>query len=72
MNTQSNAEFERTPLEFRNGPLPNDIRGKTDIFFCALITISFIGVVCIGAYAFHNGNPYRIVQGYDPDRKSDF
>lgn len=64
---QQDDQF-KTPTVFKNGPLPNENRVKTDVFFCALLIFTFLGVIGIGVYAKINGNPYKLVQGYDPDR----
>jgi hypothetical protein len=65
---KSQANADKTPQEYRNGPIPNEYRSKTDVFWCLLMVIYMIGIVAVGVYAIKNGNPERIVQGYDPDR----
>lgn len=63
-----NSEF-KTPVVYKNGPLPNGDRSLKDCSFCFLLVSVLMGFLAIALYSFIMGNPLRLVQGYDPDRK---
>jgi hypothetical protein len=62
MDYSKRQEIEsKTPLEYRNGPIQNEYRSMTDVFWCILLAVVMLGVIAVGGYAFYQGDPKRIV-----------
>ena len=60
-----NEELEKDKEKFRNGPISN--RSITDCICCLIFIVAIVGFCAASAYGWINGDPRKLLIGWDSD-----